>query len=250
MGVTAYVSYTTSSAGKQHITCASCPRPPTHRHVSLEKAALQNCLEEALRERGKHHLLGWRRLLAKPTVCIAPPVGWERSGVQDRHGGTGAGFGLLSWPAAEPALAPGRHPSLVVWLSLRPRIPVSTHDHHYVYLRVCCLRIGKLHCHCQNLRQREHHQRCTIPLNISPAWFRQAYPWRTASRLLSSRVLGRPEGSAARGLPAEQLRGLARGRQHVASARRHRVHLRPAAWQLLHTDSLLASSLMYVSCAL
>ena len=80
------------------------------------------------------HLLVWRRLLTKPTICIATPVCWGRSGVQDGHGGTGAGSrlqGLLGRPAAEPALAPGRSPTLAVWLALRPGIPVSRRPHHF-----------------------------------------------------------------------------------------------------------------------
>lgn len=75
------------------------------------------------------HLLFWRRLLPKATICIFASVRWERSGVHNRYGGTSAGFrplGLLSWPATEPALPPGHHSFITVGLPLRPRIPVST----------------------------------------------------------------------------------------------------------------------------
>ena len=68
--------------------------------------------------------------------------------------------------------------------------------------------------------------------------------------MLGGRVLCRPHGSAARGLPAEQLRSLPRGGQHAARARRHRVHLCPAAWQLLHKDGLLAAMLTHISCTM
>ena len=54
-------------------------------------------------------------------------------------------------------------------------------------------------------------------------------------------LLGAPSGCAAGGVPAEQLRGLAWGRQHVARAHRQRVHLRPAGWELLHTKNFLGS---------
>ena len=89
-----------------------------------------------------NHLLVWRRLLTKPTICVTAPVRRGRSGIQNGHGGAGAGSrlqGLLSRPAAEPALAPGGSPALAVWLALRPGIPVSRQPRRFATSKLHCV---------------------------------------------------------------------------------------------------------------
>lgn len=102
-------------------------QPPHLTHAVPKQALLVTSEPDEGRNRLQDYLLVWRGLLAHAAISVPAPVCGQWPGVQNRHRGPGAGAGLrglLSWSAAEPALAPWR--DLTVGLALRPGIPASS----------------------------------------------------------------------------------------------------------------------------